>query len=291
MINPRYPTSAKYRRHRSKSYLLPAVLGLVFGGAVFLVVQKFSGDGKKTATVVEKRVLAGKTSEKPEILEDVMPVVMESEDNSRFVPIKLEPEFQPRLEPEPKSMKPLLKPSKKPEETVKSSAKFLPAEKDVFSKKDQAKNRKKPQVDVAMPSGLLPKIRDPDVEITFYRELSRRKVVVPKEDSGLSLTAATGLVQTSNLNVPRPLPPEKKIGLLSVYQVQLVIFSNLDRARAVVRELKKRRAPAYLVKVKGDKNIFYRVRLGPFSSQEEAKWAMDRWRIKGSSPLILRQRP
>ncbi|MBF0444866.1 MAG: SPOR domain-containing protein [Magnetococcales bacterium] len=290
MTTPRYPTSAKYRRHRSKSYIVPATIGLLFGGGVFLFVQLFTGDDADVKKSAETQISA-----KIDIPEDVMPISEGDASTSQMVSLKIPVKFKPRDEPKPEIKKPLLKTAKKQQDIVEkiiieSTSEVIEEEKKDAAKQDEELVPAKNDV-VPLPSALQPKHRDPDVEITFYREFSKRKVVVPKEELIPQTEDVSGLIETSNINIPRPNPQLQKVGMLGVYQVQLVIFSSLERASAVVTELRNQKAPAYLVKVKGEKEDFYRVRLGPFSSQLEAKWAMDRWKIRGSSPLILRQRP
>ncbi|MBF0381505.1 MAG: SPOR domain-containing protein [Magnetococcales bacterium] len=295
MTTPRYPTSAKYRRHRSKSYLTPAILGVLFGGGVFLLIQFFTGDD------VEEKSGAKATATKVEIPEDFMPASEDDAADSKLVSLNIPIKFKPRNEPKPEVKRPLQKPVEKQQKTVEKAktskkVKIDPTPKEIKTKQSkltqQAQEQEPEEVVVApLPKDLRPKHRDPDIEITFYREFSKRKVVVPKEEFDEPAEDVSGLIEVAKVNRPRPKPQAQKVGLLGVYQVQLVIFSSLERAQAVVLELRKKRAPAYLVKVKGDKDFFYRVRLGPFSSQNQAKWAMERWKIKGSSPLILRQRP
>jgi hypothetical protein len=290
VTTPRYPTSAKYRRHRSKSYLVPAIFGVLFGVGVFLVVQLFSGDDAEVKNSKDKV-----KSVNVEITEDVMPISDDDPSESKMVSLNIPVKHKSRSEPKTEIKKPRFIPAKKPEKTVKRveikpEPKKVEIQQRTFSKQAE---KIEPKVDVIapLPSGLRPKTRGPDVEITFYREFSKRKVVVPKEEVFIPEEDVSGLIEMSKTNKPRPKPQVQKVGLLGVYQVHLVIIANLDKATSVVRELRKKRAPSYLVKVKGAKGDFYRIRLGPFSSQSEAKWAMDRWKIKGSSPLILRQRP
>jgi cell division septation protein DedD len=293
VTTPRYPTSAKYRRHRSKSHVVPAIIGLLFGGGVYLFVQFFTGDDVD----VNKNAETTKAT-KVDIPEDVMPISENDTSENKMVSLNIPIKFQPRSEPKPEIKKPRLKPANKQHDIIEQIiiestpqlVKEVKKEKRSLTKQAKKLEPKENLVE-PLPSDLKPKTRDPDVEITFYREFSKRKVVVPKEELIPETEDVSGLIEISKVNKPRPKPQIKKVGLLGVYQVQLVIFTKLERANAVVKALRKKRAPAYLVKVKGDKDFFYRVRLGPFSSQSEAKWAMDRWRIKGSSPLILRQRP
>ncbi|MBF0194318.1 MAG: SPOR domain-containing protein [Magnetococcales bacterium] len=293
MTTPRYPTSAKYRRHRSKSpYLAPAIIGVLFGCGVYLLVQFFTSDN----VAVGKNADSAKSA-KVEIPEDVMPISEDDISDDQMVSVNIPIDFQPRRVQKKEIKKQKFKPSSKHQDIVEQIIMESSPEIVEVKPPPPAKPVKEPVpepdqfVEKAMPSDLRPKPRDPDVEITFYREFSKRKVVVPKEELIPETIDVSGLIEVSKINKPRPKPLVNKVGLLGVYQVQLVIFSDLERANAVVKALRRKRAPAYLVKVKGDKDYFYRVRLGPFSSQVEAKWAMDRWKIKGSSPLILRQRP
>jgi hypothetical protein len=290
VTTPRYPTSAKYRRHRSKSYLWPVFMGLLFGGGIFLLAQLFSDDDSS----VEVDAIQEDT-ESLEVLEDVMPDGDESSSSQKFVPLTSPAELEPQPKPRSESLKPVVKKRQAEKITKPLQVQPLPSSTPLKSTDEEQELRSSNMSVPSLPSGLRPKAKDPDVQITFYKEFSRRKVVVPKQEKGVALDGSTAFIQdfveTSKINAPRPLPPKPGDGLLGVYRVQLGIFSSLDRANAVIRELKKKRAPAYLLKVDGAKAVFYRVRLGPFSSQVEAKWAMNRWKLRGSSPLILRQRP
>ncbi|MBF0454808.1 MAG: SPOR domain-containing protein [Magnetococcales bacterium] len=293
MTTPRYPTSAKYRRHRSKSYLWPALLGLLTGCGVFLLFQLFfTGDSSSEPDFVPLKV------EKFKHLEDVMPAAEEVKPTQVSVPLPPPAPVVKKAPPKPEPLQLSVPLKRKAQEPIN----YVPIQPESTSSSIQSAvehfldpSPSVPAPISAAPSGLSPKSKDPDVKITFYKEFPRRKVVVPKVEEGGGPDGMDAmirsLVERPAVNRPRPLAPPPGSSLLGVYQVQLVIFSNLERASAVVRELKKQRAPAYLLKAQGSKEPFYRVRLGPFSSQEEAKWAMERWKIRGSSPLILRQRP
>ncbi|MBF0448960.1 MAG: SPOR domain-containing protein [Magnetococcales bacterium] len=298
MTTPRYPTSAKYRRHKPKSYLVPALMGLLFGGGFFVLAQFFGSDEKplKAIPLAENQV----GEEKKPVESQIVP---EGEDSSQ-TRVSLSPMVRPVSKNNSVTQKSSLLPPTPAVNSAPMKGQF--SEKLTFTRADldghayesateELVDSDEPvSVEVpSAPSGLAPRTKDPDIEITFYEEFPRRKIVVPKklDEEDDAFLSAQNLIEKSNTNSRRPLPPPPGSDLLGIYQVQLVIFSSQQRADDVVKVLRQQRAPAYSVMVSGAKDVFYRVRLGPFSSQAEAKWAMGRWKIKGSSPLILRQRP
>ena len=326
MTTPRYPTSAKYRRHQSQSKAGPVIKGLLLAGGVFLLFQLWGGgesqeqkSSSKTLAKVglqhdedlmpppdrvepeaEPQTMVSLTAAK-QIVARPDPALVSPKKTSAAVkvtvpkhePVKLSLESKiTKLDLEKANKADLVRKTKataNAEANAKARAKTLEEAKKQLEHDEQAVYVSPPP-----PSGLAPKVRDLEVEITFYKEFSRRKVVIPKTDSDTleyDATPANDLLEKPGVKISRPLPPPPGSSLLGIYQVQLVIFSSVERANLAVSELQKLKAPAYLVKAPGYKDTLYRVRLGPFSSEAEAKWAMDRWKIRGSSPIILRQRP
>lgn len=285
------------------------MIGILCGGVVFLLSQLFSDED---ALPPPSQIVA---LEGTSYAEDVMPPPEEE----RMAFVSLTPTPQPLATPQPPARRTPLPLDLPPQPAVEPREIHLPTPVPqvespsgsfLFSEPDRGESIQKqeeshpgeekketppPLPPLPMPEGLTPKAKGPEVEITFYQEFSRRKVIVPKVDevelSDAFLLSIRNMIEDPGLVPPRPQPSEEEQDMSGAYQVQLVIFTEEERARALVRELRKQQAPAYLVKVEGTTSVFYRIRLGPFSTQPEAKWATKRWRIKGSSPIILRQHP
>ncbi|MBF0128293.1 MAG: SPOR domain-containing protein [Magnetococcales bacterium] len=140
------------------------------------------------------------------------------------------------------------------------------------------------------PKELAPKPRLPDVDMTFYRELPKRKVVVPQEENaenaakGGSKNAASTASLAQDRHPPPAPPPEKGATTKGSYMAQLAVFTNAQNATTMVSELQKRGVPARMVKSK-DGNA-YRVRVGPFPSRADAARSLMQWRIGGFNTMI-----
>ncbi|MBF0440103.1 MAG: SPOR domain-containing protein [Magnetococcales bacterium] len=131
------------------------------------------------------------------------------------------------------------------------------------------------------PKDLAPKQRTPDMDITFYRELPRRKVIVEEStDATPAKTPALATVTT----------PEKTTSPVvshgsGPYLVQIAVFKDAQRAAAMASDLQKRAVPARVVKSKDGK--FFRIRLGPFPSHDEATKMLRQWKLDGASNMIF----
>ncbi len=142
------------------------------------------------------------------------------------------------------------------------------------------------------PTQLAPKPRPPGLDMTFYRELPRRKVIVPMEEPVDSkhmiqqpvvaaVDAHKPTVQTT------PETTEKPTGTGS-YVVQLAVFNNGQRAETMAATLQQRGVPAKVVKSKS--GSLYRIRLGPFASHSQASKSLVQWKLGGYSSLIFQDK-
>ncbi|MBF0340592.1 MAG: SPOR domain-containing protein [Magnetococcales bacterium] len=147
---------------------------------------------------------------------------------------------------------------------------------------ESADKTAKVEEDSSMPSApkdLAPKAKPPDLDMTFYRELPKRKVVVPMEEP---------VENVAGKPTPAANPPatgDKSATRTGPFVVQLAVFNDAPRADAMVADLKKRGIPARVVKSR--EGNLYRVRLGPFPSHAEATRSLTQWKLGGQSALIF----
>lgn len=60
---------------------------------------------------------------------------------------------------------------------------------------------------------------------------------------------------------------DKKISSKSPYAIQVASYTKFENAKALKEELENEQYPAYIIKSRVNGNIYYRVRVGPFSSK------------------------
>jgi len=93
---------------------------------------------------------------------------------------------------------------------------------------------------------------------------------------------------------PAPAPParpaEPPVVVASRYAVQVGAFSDYERARRVQRALENQGAQAHLGMVEEAGLRYYRLRLGPFSEQDEAARTAARMNALGFPALIVADR-
>lgn len=163
-----------------------------------------------------------------------------------------------------------------------------------------------------LPSELAPRVRTPDVDLTFYRELPNRKVTLPPETvepkPGNAAAAAplpprsllpeqtepTQLVKPDWFKPKEPTNPAGNWNANTdrgVFEVQVGVFSELDRATGLVDRLRGLGAAPRVVSAQSGGSNLHRVRLGPFGTREEAAQAMQRWKVMGQPALILDNTP
>lgn len=333
-MNPRYPTSKQFRRHRNRKLGRPLlVLGLMAGVVLYWIFSSVPAPRKpEVATAAESKALEEeiaahlkgtqpaltpataetphkeKGSPGPEVKADggrklaVIDPPSLTDPTARLdgpeSPFPAEPVGMAALVPSQKPVTPVAVPAKKPQDGSRSSD--TPKSKsgdsakggEIRETRESVKETKEPKEvkeseDSVMPSApkeLAPKAKPPDLDMTFYRELAKRKVVVPVEES---LDGATAKQATpADPAQQRPgANPEKSGNRSGNYVVQLAVFSDAQRAATMVADLHKRGVPARVVKSK-DGNQF-RVRLGPFPSHTEAVRSVAQWKLGGQSTLIF----
>ncbi|MBF0627742.1 MAG: SPOR domain-containing protein [Magnetococcales bacterium] len=149
----------------------------------------------------------------------------------------------------------------------------------------EAKPAKEPE-DPPMPSApreLAPKAKPPDLDMTFYRELPKRKVIVPLEEP-VEGSGKSGATQADAAQRPAA-TAEKSGARTGNFVVQLAVFNDSQRAAAMAGDLQKRGVPARVVRSK-DGNL-YRIRLGPFPTHAEATRSVTQWKLGGGTTLIF----
>ncbi|MBF0109121.1 MAG: SPOR domain-containing protein [Magnetococcales bacterium] len=178
-----------------------------------------------------------------------------------------------------------------------------------------------------LPHGLTPKVRPPDVQLTFYDALASRRVVLPQEvhdplaavaKSGVpvkppfpgtatrtvvgSAPAVGATAQTGKgINeVPRQVDDSQakkgtgqpgngtSTGDSGSYMVQLAVFSTPERANQMVSQLQRKGRVVHMVQSEGAAGPIYRVRSGPYPSLADAKQAMDGLPTEGQAPVIIK---
>ncbi|MBF0271920.1 MAG: SPOR domain-containing protein [Magnetococcales bacterium] len=357
-MNPRYPTSRQFRRHRSRKLGRPLLLlGLMAGVALYWIFSSSPAPRKPEVAAVsesrnlEEEIAAHLKTTQPAAV--TPPPAAEhgrhdnkekdkekekagaSGDGRRIAMIDPPSLTDPtgRLEaPEtpvpsegsaaanhaPKPFTPIPVQARKPFESPKSSdaakstesSKSADAAKSVSpggksgdknkaepestaeknpSGEHEAKKSSEPE-DPPMPSApkeLAPKARPPDVPITFYEELPKRKVIVPLEEP---VENASSAKSTTNVAADAPPPrspatPEKNGARTGPYVVQLAVFNDAQRAATMAGDLQKKGVPARVVKSKD--GTLYRIRLGPFPTHAEATRSVTQWKLGGQSTLIF----
>ncbi|MBF0296888.1 MAG: SPOR domain-containing protein, partial [Magnetococcales bacterium] len=129
------------------------------------------------------------------------------------------------------------------------------------------------------PKDLAPKAKTPDLDMTFYRELPKRKVIVPLEE--FADNRVPGKTQAA---APAAQQPQEKPNVgTGKYMAQLGVFGNAQNASAMVSDLQKKGVPARMVK----SGNAYRVRVGPFPSHADAARALMQWHLGGFNTLIF----
>ncbi|GAB0056877.1 hypothetical protein SIID45300_01192 [Candidatus Magnetaquicoccaceae bacterium FCR-1] len=329
-MNPRYPTTRQFRRHRNERKLGRPLLalGLLAGVGLYWI---FSGPSTpkrqpEMASVAETRALeeeiaahlkttqtapttaapASETGRKealPDNPENRRAAVIDSPSLTDPTGRLDAPETLPVVDPiikDPARVAALKNlaaaPARKSAEESRSKSKDAAKTGDGKSGDGKSgdaarepvvvhevKKESHPKEEGGMPSApadLPPKSKPPDLDMTFYRELPKRKVVVPLEEP---LDQAGKPVATTA--EAKPSQTEKNNGRPGAYVVQLAVFNDSQRASAMVADLQRRGVPAKVVKSK--EGTLYRVRLGPFPTQAEANRMMNQWKLGGQSALIF----
>ncbi|MBF0098337.1 MAG: SPOR domain-containing protein [Magnetococcales bacterium] len=161
-----------------------------------------------------------------------------------------------------------------------------------------------------LPDGLAPKPREQEMDLTFYKGLAMKKMVLPEEPSGKKVIPPflAGASPASASVAKRPDSPgaaasskpaaeankkaaDSKPATLDKkknYQVQVAILSEQKNATAMADVLRSQGAPNPRVSpiTYSSGKVVFRVRLGPFANQSEAAKAGQRWQHPGQPALI-----
>ncbi|MEO5362150.1 MAG: SPOR domain-containing protein [Magnetococcus sp. DMHC-8] len=190
-----------------------------------------------------------------------------------------------------------------------------------------------------LPDALPPKLREQEMDLTFYKGLAMKKMILPEEPPGkrvippfLAGTSPTSTIAkrpdgtpamdktASKTTSPKPAnepqktaaeakksssesqkaaidpkkstnEPQKPTGEAArkkSYQVQIAILSEMKNATALADSLRSQGAPNPRVSsIKhASGRTFFRVRLGPFTSQADAAKAGQRWQSTNQPAMI-----
>ncbi|MBF0184372.1 MAG: SPOR domain-containing protein [Magnetococcales bacterium] len=160
------------------------------------------------------------------------------------------------------------------------------------------------------PDTLAPKHREIEKELSFYRDLANKRLILPEEPAGKKIippflaganpasvsskkpeAAAAKPVTEANKKTPDSKPAtdnQTASGKKKSYQVQVAILTEQKNATAMADVLRRQGAPnprISPVTYASGKTVF-RVRLGPFPNQSDAAKAGQRWQNPGQPALI-----
>ncbi|MBF0614294.1 MAG: hypothetical protein G8237_11055 [Magnetococcales bacterium] len=337
-MNPRYPTSKQFRRHRNRKLGRPLlVLGLLAGVVLYWIFsssppprqsemaspseskaleEEIAAHLKTTqpalaAPAAESRKESAAAGSAPESKPETRKLALidspsltdptarfEAQENplaldEAVTPAPTRHKGTPGAVPVKKGAEGAGKPvdsKSRSHEQTKTTPESVVAETESKTNKDLKETKEtketKESEDPPMPSApkeLAPKAKPPDLDITFYRELAKKKVVVPLEEplDGTPVKPAT----LADGAARQAATPEKSAAKTGNYVVQLGVFNDAQRAATMVGELHKRGVPARVVKNK--EGTLFRVRVGPFPTHAEATRSVTQWKLGGQSTLIF----
>ncbi|MBF0132474.1 MAG: SPOR domain-containing protein [Magnetococcales bacterium] len=351
-MTPRYPTHNRYRRRTNKSPVTVVLLGLVAGGGGYLLFGDHSSK-PVVQTIAPKAALPEKTGSSDAVAEKIQHIL--EKEPKKEIKVKASdsnPEKGKKQTIEERvDLTAVLEAGNrhlalKTSEAMATPARTASALQPVAPKPvgvpvgitektestdeaviDEAVKEKKLRDLPPLPQDLTPKVKPPEVELTFYDALANRKVILPLDNREQVVYSAshanppvkpqlpgmqtrTG-VSASPVAATSP-TTQKKIqdisalieGSLSAkssknspgsdagpYMVQLAVFSNYDRAAQMVSQLQRKGRVAHMVHSDGASGPVYRVRTGPYPSMADAKVAMEALPTDGQSPVIIKPPP
>lgn len=345
-MTPRYPTHNRYRRRTNKSPVTVVLLGLVAGGGGYLLFGDHSSK-PVVQTMAPKTALPEKTGSLDVVTEKVKNVPEKEPKKEIKISESNQEKGKKRTIEEKVDLTAVLEAGNRHLALKTSEAMAIPARtasvaQPVATKPvgiiektestddaviDEAVKEKKIRDLPPLPQDLTPKVKPPEVELTFYDALANRKVILPLDNREQVVYSAnhanppvkpqlpgmqtrTG-VSASPVAATSP-TTQKKIqdisalieGSLSAkssknspgsdvgpYMVQLAVFSNYDRAAQMVSQLQRKGRVAHMVHSDGASGPVYRVRTGPYPSMADAKVAMEALPTDGQSPVIIKPPP
>ncbi|MBF0603728.1 MAG: SPOR domain-containing protein [Nitrospirae bacterium] len=358
-MTPRYPTHNRYRRRTNKSPITVVLLGLVAGGGGYLLFGDHSSK-PVVQTIAPITALPEKTDSLDIVTEKVRNVlVKESKKEVKANVLEKEPKKEvktgesdqergkKRTIEEKVDLTAVLEAGNRHLALKTSEAMAIPARtasalQPVATKPvgviekteptddavtDEVAKEKKIQDLPPLPQDLTPKVRPPEVELTFYDTLANRKVILPLDTREQVVYSAThanppvkpqlpGMqtrpgVSASPTASTNPTTQKKNQDISALienslsakssknnpgsdagpYMVQLAVFSNYDRAAQMVSQLQRKGRVAHMVHSDGASGPVYRVRTGPYPSMADAKVAMEALPTDGQSPVIIKPPP
>lgn len=265
-MNPKFPTSKRYRRHKNKPLTKPQVWLLISILVIGFWLFSWIGSSDPTPPAVHQTATLD-------------PIALDKNKPTKNSETILQPHIRPTRHQ--KKFKQL----------------SLPTQSSVPAKSQ-------PSSALSLPDSLAPKMRKPDVDLTFYKELPRKKVILPAEPEKKSLLSRVSKV--SKKSVPTSVwkkPPTQHTQTLKTtkqtpinptrYLVQIAVFPNFEHAVDLVKKLRQKGADPRVVTVNNNNgpSSLFRVRLGPFNNKPEANKALLRWKISGQPAMIMKATP
>ncbi len=380
-MNPRFPTSERYRRHPPQGHrpLRLLVVGLVVGGGLFFLFRSKTPNPVQTATQqtqeqepvkrvtepvpavvqpepkpeskpkskAEAKAEAKRESKREAQSAPAAEVKRTSQPNKPEPPTASQPErpeiIHPEIPPTVRSgnqqeVKLDVKPETRSEiQAKKGDAKTAPPVKSQTETPSvaQPEGRKSPPLPRPKqgeeesatpppPDALLPKLREQEMDLTFYKGLAMKKMVLPEEPTGKKIIppflagvapTASGTKKGEATHGPdkaTPSTPQKPVanGLPSTteskksttesqkpadgtakkksYQVQIAILSDLKNATSMAESLRNRGAAnprVSTLKYASGRTVF-RVRIGPFATPSAAAKEGQRWQNPGQPAMV-----
>ncbi|MBF0141138.1 MAG: SPOR domain-containing protein [Magnetococcales bacterium] len=357
-MTPRYPTNLRHhRRHQKRSPLPVIVLGLVAGGGGYLLFGSGNHDVQQLVapapTVAEKKpleVMEGtgkrpvpppsapkdkkaqdvaaakekdKKSPEPTNLkekkhQDAAELALAQEEKSRQLTLKVSDAIVlPSKGIAPPGKKPPTK-GQEPQAPSPPAAKGSNGPGPSTAASAKPTNAQADEEVPPLPTGLTPKTRPHDVELTFYDALANRKVVLPVDppptpashgaqagkqsgqggaaarsgQAGARPAAGNATAQAEKKAKEAVKPADTKARAdTGSYMVQFGVFSTQERASQVVAQLQSKGRAAHVVQSEGATGPMYRVRTGPYPTLADAKNAMGSVATDGQSPVIIKPPP
>lgn len=304
-MNPRFPTPPRYRRHRKSPHplLRPFLFGLATGGVLFFLFS--SKDPEPSSTAKQPAEQAGQQPAPP-------PVVGPEVKQQPLSPSKLETKSadkaQPNRELEPRGA-PLVSMKDTQKTALSPPSEMTPSPEQKAVKKLSVQPLSSPETRVLEslppPKAPYPKVRKPDIDLTFYKEFSTKKFILPealKQKRAVppplaraphtpSFPKNTGSMPSGEIPAEKSSQSTSQDGIQDgiKYLVRIAIFSDVKSAKNLKKYLHQRGANPKIVETKtGSGRSIFQVRLGPFLSYTKASRALQLWKINDHPPAIMR---
>lgn len=306
-MNPRYPTTAKYRRHNRPLWERgrPVMLGLLALGGVSMIWNVIAwgfggGDGggdlpPAPASVQVAAPLAATPYEPPRALRVVQP----AQAMQQAAPVEEVKPTRPAMPVITTINLPIASPSPAARALAAPvkpgvAAPVVPAPAVATPEVPLAPVELPPPTPPLMQVEAVPPPEQPqvtDVELSFYHDLREHRVQLPVEDAKgqnvgwKSITAPVAVPPSALLPAPATVKPG-----VEKFVVQLAAFPSAESANALAQRLRGAGAVVSLLPVQVAGATLYRLRMGPYPTRAEADNAAQRWGgMAGTSGMVMRE--